>query len=405
MKTRLLIAVFVISGIATAQNIWIQKAPMGAATRLGAAGFSIGTKGYVGTGYNNPLDTILNDFWEWNSATNVWTQKANFGGGYRGWTIGTSSGAKGYMGFGGDLARNYGDFWEYDTTLDSWIELAPIAGVFGAEVCFSIGSKVYVLGRAHAFWEFDRNINDWTEKASYPGCGQYSQVGFSIGNKGYVGTGGTGSTTTTFCNDFWEYDPASDNWTQKADFGGLPRFSAVGFSIGARGYIGTGSAGQGAGSNLYKDFWAYNPASDVWTRKANFGGTARSIAVGFVIGGKGYIGMGWDASLARNRNDLWEYTPDTITNTGFEEIAVENAISVYPNPFSNETTLYADIVLKDATLTLYNTLGLQVKQIKNISGQSIQLQRDNLPAGLYFIRLTQDNKVFTTDKGLFVIDK
>jgi hypothetical protein len=29
-----------------------------------------------------------------------------------------------------------------------------------------------------------------------------------------------------------------------------------------------------------------------------------------------------------------------------------------------------------------------VKQIKNISSQSITLQRDNLPSGLYFIRLT-----------------
>jgi len=39
---------------------------------------------------------------------------------------------------------------------------------------------------------------------------------FSIGNKGYVGTGdGYGGYVTTF----WEYDPSIDVWTQKADFG------------------------------------------------------------------------------------------------------------------------------------------------------------------------------------------
>ena len=40
-------------------------------------------------------------------------------------------------------------------------------------------------------------------------------------------------------------------WVQKADFGGVARFTAVGFSIGSKGYVGTGS--------LQKDFWEYTP--------------------------------------------------------------------------------------------------------------------------------------------------
>jgi hypothetical protein len=39
--------------------------------------------------------------------------------------------------------------------------------------------------------------------------------------------------------------------------------------------------------------------------------------------------------------------------------------------------------------------GQTVKQIKNISGETITLYRDNLPIGLYFIQLTQDNKTYT----------
>jgi hypothetical protein len=31
-----------------------------------------------------------------------------------------------------------------------------------------------------------------------------------------------------------------DSWTQKADFGGAVRYGAVGFSIGTKGYVGTG---------------------------------------------------------------------------------------------------------------------------------------------------------------------
>ncbi|MBK7957147.1 MAG: T9SS type A sorting domain-containing protein [Bacteroidetes bacterium] len=55
-------------------------------------------------------------------------------------------------------------------------------------------------------------------------------------------------------------------------------------------------------------------------------------------------------------------------------------------------------IFTNATLTINNHLGQTVKQIENISGQSITLFRDNLQSGLYFIHLTQDNKTIATDK-------
>jgi hypothetical protein len=73
-------------------------------------------------------------------------------------------------------------------------------------------------------------------------------------------------------------------------------------------------------------------------------------------------------------------------------------VSIRPNPFSSQTTLQTDNLLNMATLTIDNYLGQTVKQIKNISGQSVTLHRNNLPSGLYFIRLTQNNKVIATEK-------
>ncbi len=84
--------------------------------------------------------------------------------------------------------------------------------------------------------------------------------------------------------------------------------------------------------------------------------------------------------------------------TGISEVKETNSISVYPNPFSSQTTLQTDKLLKSATLTVYNLYGQTVKQMNNLSGQTITLQRDNLPSGLYFVRLTQDNKIITEDK-------
>jgi hypothetical protein len=78
-------------------------------------------------------------------------------------------------------------------------------------------------------------------------------------------------------------------------------------------------------------------------------------------------------------------------------------ITIFPNPFFSQTTLHSNIIFNDAILTVYNSYGQQIKQIKNISGQTIILQRDNLSSGLYFLQLTQDNKTFARDK-LIIID-
>jgi preprotein translocase subunit YajC len=84
--------------------------------------------------------------------------------------------------------------------------------------------------------------------------------------------------------------------------------------------------------------------------------------------------------------------------TGFEENNFIDEITVFPNPFSTQAILQTGNLLHNATLTLDNVFGQTVKQIKNISGQTIVLSRDNLVSGLYFLRLTEDNKTIATKK-------
>ena len=45
-------------------------------------------------------------------------------------------------------------------------------------------------------------------------------------------------------------------------------------------------------------------AVDTWTAKANYGGAIRHWAAAFSIGTKGYIGTGDDGSF---KKDFWEY--------------------------------------------------------------------------------------------------
>jgi hypothetical protein len=100
-----------------------------------------------------------------------------------------------------------------------------------------------------------------------------------------------------------------------------------------------------------------------------------------------------------------KYTTCYPVTTGISNyVSIGYSVSVLPNPFSSYTILRTDKILNDANLIIYNSFGQTVKQIKNISGQTFTLQRDNLSSGLYFLQLTQDNKILTTDK-IVIIDK
>jgi len=79
---------------------------------------------------------------------------------------------------------------------------------------------------------------------------------------------------------------------------------------------------------------------------------------------------------------------------GVADLLDEQSISIYPNPFSSSTTLHSDNDLTNATLTVYNCFGQQVKSLV-ISHSPLVIERGNLASGLYFIRLTEENKIYT----------
>lgn len=83
----------------------------------------------------------------------------------------------------------------------------------------------------------------------------------------------------------------------------------------------------------------------------------------------------------------------------------ESGINIYPNPFSSETTVQANIPMKNATLTVHNNLGQQIMQLTNIYGNTVSLKRGGLSSGLYFIRLKEDNKILATKNYCTRLDK
>ena len=66
-------------------------------------------------------------------------------------------------------------------------------------------------------------------------------------------------------------------------------------------------------------------------------------------------------------------------------------VEISPNPFFSETILKSGNMLVNADLVIYNSFGQAVQEMNSLSGQEVRLYRGNLPGGLYFVRLIQNN--------------
>ena len=165
-------------------------------------------------------------------------------------------------------------------------------------------------------WEYDPGADRWTQRASLPAAVRDHSAAFVVGAKAYVIGGMTCRGADCFSlREVWEYEPATDRWSRRADFPEEITTAAC-FVLNGLGYVGTGYAGPLASLTLSTRLWAYDPQTDAWTRRADIPGSGRYRAVGFSRGGKGYLGTGIQSigeTSAAVLGDMWEY--DAAANT------------------------------------------------------------------------------------------
>lgn len=381
-------------------QVWTQKANYPGQGRSRPFSFSIGLKGYFGTGDANGY---AQDFWEYDPLTNTWSQKANFGGGTRWCAAGFSVGGKGYAGTG--IQSGWmSDIWEYDPTLNSWTQVANFAGGTRiVPVAISIGNKGYMgCGRdassqcMNDFWEYDASLNTWSQKANVPGVTRSQPSGFSMGGYGYVGLGF--DQAVAGLGDFYKYDPVLNTWTPIANFLGVPRGDASGFNIGSLGYIGTGQQ-LPPYNTVLNDFWSYDPVADAWSPEATFGGVVRDETGFFSIGNRGYIGVGGHNGTAYY-NDFWEYSGHDSNLVSVNEKGNAFSHSIYPNPMESCATI--EIHPGNLTICDFKLFDLNGKLVKEqtLESNTSEIERGDLGAGLYVYTISTKNKILASGKLL-----
>lgn len=134
--------------------------------------------------------------------------------------------------------------------------------------------------------------NPWTKKADFGAIGRHRAVGVSVGNMGYLGLGHrNGSGVDISYNDWWQFDPASNSWSQKANFP-VNDHGAIAFATDTKAYV-------GGGSYLNGEFYQYDPITNVWSAIATCPISPGDVQA-FAVQNKGYVYSG---------NLFYEYNP------------------------------------------------------------------------------------------------
>ncbi len=247
---------------------------------------------------------------------NTWTKKNDFTGLKRARAAAFSIGEYGYVCGGVDTSETVlKDLWKYDPKTDSWVQKADLPGSVRREaIAFTIDDLGYVgtgidsneaqLGNTLSdFWQYNPVTNTWAQKASFPGFGGlgiYFATGFSIDSKGYLCCGKIGPNF--YSNQLWEYKPLNDSWTQRANFPGGVRYQLSSFVIGYEAFVGLGTD-----QDIYrKDLYRYSAGTNQWTACTDIPGPPRGGAASFSIGWRGFICTGTNGGML---DDLWEYNP------------------------------------------------------------------------------------------------
>lgn len=76
--------------------------------------------------------------------------------------------------------------------------------------------------------------------------------------------------------------------------------------------------------------------------------------------------------------------------------------SLYPNPSCQYTTFQVSFPMVNSTITLYNAMGQKVEQFQNINGQSYNISTANIPPGIYFLNMSQQNQNLVSTKLIII---
>ncbi len=153
----------------------------------------------------------------------------------------------------------------------------------------------------------------WEKKSNLPINGLVSARAASVEDKAYVFFGRVNHVNNsygTYSKDCWEYDATNDIWTKKSPCPGKARVNPIAITLNGKIYTGLGYGGEGVTNNKshLTDFWMYDPATDLWEKKADYPNYETNGCICFIHENKIYVGFGFhELNFGAS---LMEYDPE-----------------------------------------------------------------------------------------------
>ena len=172
---------------------------------------------------------------------------------------------------------------------------------------------------------------NWVQVNSLPNSFNetHHSFAFSFDDTGYIVSGNSNSGER---DDFYQYDPVNDSWTELTPFPGAPRGFAIGDTWNGKAYFGFGYDG----TSLLNDLWEFDPSNMSWTELAPCPCVARTHPAMIAHNGKVFVGLG--NTSPENLNDWWEY--DITLNTWSQKDDLPSQSRHHPYQFGINDYVY-----------------------------------------------------------------
>lgn len=377
--------------------------------RWGAMSIALDGKIYLGGGYHGN-NRNSNDWLEYDPIADTWTDKNPMPGSATNRSGGVTFMLNGkvYLGLGIENFNSFTaawsfltDLWEYDAVTDTWTQKSDFPGA-GVGFCgvFVIADKAYIIGgitgklgadATNKVYEYDPASDTWTEMADYPETYIKEPFSFSADGNGYI-SGGTNSAGRT--DETYMYDATADTWTAKAAYSGGTVSGGVTFIANNVPYCGLGSSNS---TDYPATFYTYNVSDDTWSYAGGFefAQQGRKYSVASVIDNEVYMGAGWRIDGGPNTQAWFRdwYNLNAGTAVSVRGSNINNkTVKLYPNPAHEK--IYISSMAEVRSYKLYSISGTILKE--GIVGKNSYINIDQLSAGYYMVELRSDNEAYTS---------
>jgi hypothetical protein len=275
----------------------------------------------VGIGKDAELEIDFSDLYHWQKQTPLISPNAGYN--FAMTTISTDDKVV--------LFGNLDDTWEYDLSINNWVDKTPnprppnypvvrsyhaMASVWGDDKAILFGGQ-YGLSSIADTWEYDSSTGSWTDKTKTFRPDGRSRPGIAsiYGDDKVLMFGGYNSSFTPYyLNDTLVYDSSDGSWTDKTPSPITTNYPSGRFSHGMASIYGTDKVllfgGMTNWWNFLGDTWLYDYSDDNWTKITPVGSSPRATANHRMVplqNDDKVLLFGGQSSSNNYLNDTWVY--------------------------------------------------------------------------------------------------